>query len=106
MSSALHSPSGCWNGAPVSAHDDGVLREIPWSSVRKGDLLLAVVLNERMLTPASIPYLTFWHVVDVADEFLHVDVNVIAGCGSNAEYVSDRVAGLLGLPPSVRQKCR
>ena len=73
------------------------LQEIEPTDARVGDLILAIALNEHDSAPTSIPHLSICRVMQVEDDTLHVEANVIVGCGSDSQYVHDRVAGLLGL---------
>ena len=82
----LDGSDACW----------GSLQEISWTDAEPGDVIFALYLNERIGFPSTIPLLQFWHVLEVQDDTWLVEVNCIAGSGSDGQYVYDRMVGLLG----------
>jgi hypothetical protein len=73
--------------------------EIAWADVREGDIVLAVAIDESERFPATISCLQFWHVLEVEEDLLHIEVNSLVGSSADGENIYDRFAGLLGLPP-------
>lgn len=73
--------------------------EITWTDAQKGDLILAILIDERGSIPSSVFVLQFWHVLEIEDDSLLVEVNNLVGSAADGEYIYDRFAGLLGLPP-------
>ena len=88
--------------APTVLDGNGFPQQIGWEDIRKGDALLAVLFDD-LAGIRIILVLQFWHVIEVEDsESFRIEVNNIVGSASDGEYVYDRFAGLLGLPPGER----
>lgn len=73
--------------------------EITWGDAKKGDVILAILIQKAAGTSATIDVLQFWHVLEVKADELHVEVNNIVGSAADGEWIYDRFAGFLGLPP-------
>ena len=121
VSHTEHEIWDCWVG-PANAPDVRLFRsptvldgsgtyerlphEIRWTDAKKGDVILALLIDERDDIPTTVDVLQFWHVLEVDDDTLHVEVNNIVGSAADGEYVYDRFAGLLGLPPGTHGERR
>lgn len=92
--------------SPTVLDGSGTYRRLPheitWTDAKKGDVILALLLDERGNGPATVKLLQFWHVIEVDDDTLDVEFNNLVGAGADGEEIYDRFVGMLGLPPGTR----
>lgn len=93
--------------APTVLDGSGTHKRLPhevgWDDPREGDLVVAVQIEEVGPTATVIAVLQFWHVLEARDGEARVLVNNLVGSAGDAESVYDRLAGLVGMPPSTRE---
>lgn len=91
--------------APIINDGSGDYRRLPheitWNDLSVGDVVLAIQIGEIPSKGTNvIDVLQFWHVLERrADDEFRIRVNNLVGMAGDGEYVYDRMAGLLGLPP-------
>jgi hypothetical protein len=110
----------CWVGphntegtklfrAPAVLDGSGTHRRLPhqvgWGDLKVGDLVIALLIDTAGSGPEVIFVLQFWRVLEVEEErdSVRVEINNIVGSAADGEFVYDRIAGLVGAPPSVRE---
>jgi hypothetical protein len=88
-----------------SGSDQWLPHRVEWRDLKVGDLVIALLTKTLAADTEVMFVLQFWRVLEVADEgeSVHVEINNIVGAAADGEYVYDRIAGLVGAPPSVRE---
>jgi hypothetical protein len=78
---------------------------VEWSDLKVGDLVIALLIDTVASGPEVIFVFQFWRVLEVEEggDSVRVDINNIVGSAADGEYVYDRIAGLVGAPPSTRE---
>src|SRR5689334_10684980 len=78
--------------------------EIRWDEAQVGDVLLALLTDEMEREDGGTMEVMFtlqvWRVLKVNGEELTVLVKNLVGMAADGEFVYDRLAGLVGAPPS------
>ena len=110
----------CWVGpdntegtklfrAPTVLDGSGTHKRLPhrvqWGDLKVGDLVIALLTDTVASGPDVLFVLQFWRVLEVEEggDSVRVAINNIVGSAADGEYVYDRIAGLVGAPPSVRE---
>lgn len=110
----------CWVGphnaeetklfrAPTVLDGSGTHRRLPhrvsWGELTVGDLVIALLSDTVPSGPKVMFILQFWRVIEVEEggDSVRVVVNNIVGSAADGEFVYDRIAGLVGAPPSTRE---
>lgn len=75
--------------------------EIAWEDISVGDLLIAVSIQVAAVH-SLIDILQVWHVLRRESDGFVIRMNNFVGMAGDGEYVYDRIAGLVGLPPFTR----
>ena len=90
--------------APTVLNGSGTHERLPhkvnWKDLCTGDKIIAIQIDSVGSGIEVLSILQLWHVLEVVEGEARVMVNNIVGSGGDGEYVYDRLAGLLGLPPS------
>lgn len=90
--------------APTTLDGSGRHTRLPhrvvWDELRPDDLILALQMCDLPAGAQVIDVLQIWHVLKVSNGEARVMVNNIVGSAANGEFVYDRLAGLVGVPPS------
>ena len=91
--------------APVIRDGSGSYKRLPhqiqWEHVQVDDAIIAVSLRDGPSGQKIMDILQFWSVVDQEDEeTFWVEVNNVVGMAGDGEYVYNRIASLVGLPPN------
>jgi hypothetical protein len=76
--------------------------EVTWEDLRRKDVVVA--LQEEVLSSGKcvIAVLQLWDVLEARNGEARVLVNNLVGSAADGEFVYDRLAGLVGRPPSTR----
>src|SRR5690349_19184492 len=74
--------------------------QISWRDLKKDDIVVALLTEGLDDSTRVITTLQFWHVLDANDGEATVLVNNIVGSAGDGAFVYDRLAGLVGRPPS------
>ncbi len=91
--------------APVVRDGSGSYKRLPhqiqWEHIQVGDAIIALSLSKGPSAQEIIDILQFWNVVGQEDEETYwVEVNNVAGMAGDGEYIYNRIAALVGLPPN------
>ena len=91
--------------APVIRDGSGSYKRLPhqiqWEHVQIGDAIIALATHCGPAGQKIIDLLQFWNVVDQEDEVTFwVEINNIVGMAGDGEYVYNRIASMVGLPPT------
>ena len=87
----VHDGSGTYKRLP---------HEITLNDLRADDMVVALHINERGNEKTTISNLQFWRVLEAQHGEARILVNNLVGSSGDGEYVYDRLAGMVGLPPS------
>jgi hypothetical protein len=102
--SASNAPDVRLFRAPTVHNASGTHKRLPhevtWDDLRQEDLILALQIEELGNGIRIVSILQFWHVLEAKDGEARVMVNNIVGSAGDGEFVYDRLAGLVGMPPS------
>jgi hypothetical protein len=96
--------------APTVLDGSGTHQRLPhsitWEDMRSGDRIVAIRFVDLGNGVRVIDILQFWHVLEKGEggDTFRVEINNIVGGGGDGEFVYDRIAGLLGLPPGERRQ--
>lgn len=90
--------------APTTLDGSGTHTRLPhrvaWDDLRANDLVIALQLGDLPGSKQVVDVLQIWHVLEVSNREARVMVNNIVGSAADGEFVYDRLAGLVGVPPS------
>lgn len=90
--------------APIINDGSGDYRRLPhkitWEDLSVGDLVFVIGIHSFPDRAEVIDTLQFWHVLErEGEEDFRIRINNFVGMAADGEFVYDRMAEMLGLPP-------